>query len=282
MIKLVVDSASDIEINEAEKLGITLMPMQVRFGTEEYLDGENLSHKAFFEKLIESDDFPQTSQINEYRWSEQFEKLTADGSTVLAITISAKLSGTYACAVKAAKKFTDKVFVVDSIEASIGERILVQYALSLIKEDKYSAQEITELLNANKRKIQVIAVLDTLKFLRKGGRISSVAAIAGELLSIKPVIAIEKGEIKLLGKAIGSKKSNNLLNRLVESCGGIDFQMPFAVAYSGLSDEYLKKYLQDSEKLWQGKADYIPSYMIGSTIGTHVGPNAIAVAFFSK
>ncbi len=282
MIKLVVDSASDIELNEAEQLGVALVPMQVRFGTDEYLDGVNLSHKEFFERLIESNDFPQTSQINEYRWAEQFEKLTADGSTVLAITISAKLSGTYACAVKAAKKFADKVLVVDSIEASIGERILVQYALSLIKEDKYSAQEISDLLNTGKHKIQVIAVLDTLKFLRKGGRISSVAAIAGELLSIKPVIAIAKGEIKLLGKAIGSKKSNNLLNQLVESCGGINFDMPFAVAYSGLSDEYLKKYLQDSGKLWHGKTDYIPSYMIGSTIGTHVGPNAIAVAFFAK
>lgn len=123
--------------------------------------------------------------------------------------------------------------------------------------------------------------MDTLKYLRKGGRISSVTAFAGEMLSIKPVISVVKGEVKLIGKAIGSKKGNNLLNQLVNRCG-INFSMPYALAYSGLNDEYLKKYLNDSEHLWKGKTDNIPSYMIGSTIGTHVGPGAIAVAFFGE
>ncbi|MDE7305997.1 MAG: DegV family protein [Clostridia bacterium] len=281
MIKIIVDSASDVEKSEAESLGISLIPMKVRFGDEEFSDGINLSHKEFFEKLIESSDLPQTSQINEFSWEEKFKSLTADGSEVIAITISSKLSGTYSCAVKAAKKFKGKVHVVDSIEASIGERILLQYAIKLIEDGKSSAEIVNE-LNEKKNKIQVLAVLDTLKYLRKGGRISSVAAIAGEILSIKPVISIVKGEIKLLGKAVGSKKSNNLLNQLVEKCGGIDFDMPYALAYSGLSDDFLQKYLKDSEYLWKGKTDYIPSYMIGSTIGTHVGPNAIAVAFFAK
>ncbi|MDE7256449.1 MAG: DegV family protein [Clostridia bacterium] len=281
MIKILVDSASDVEKNEAEELGVSVIPMQVRFGDKEYSDGVNLSHVEFFEKLIESAELPQTSQINEFSWEEKFKQLTADGSEVIAITISSKLSGTYSCAVKAAKKFDGKVHVVDSIEASIGERILLQYAIKLVKDGKPSAEIVNE-LNEKKNKIQVLAVLDTLKYLRKGGRISSVAAIAGEMLSIKPVISIVKGEIKLSGKAMGSKKSNNLLNQLVEKCGGIDFDMPYALAYSGLSDNFLQKYLKDSEYIWKGKTDYIPSYMIGSTIGTHVGPNAIAVAFFAK
>lgn len=282
MIKILVDSASDVEKTEADKLGIALIPMRVRFGDEEYLDGINLTHREFFEKLIESSELPQTSQINEYDWGERFKELTADGSEIIAVTISSKLSGTYSCAVKAAKKFAGKVHVIDSMEASIGERILLQYAINLVRDGKLTADEIVEELNCKKGKIQVLAVLDTLKYLRKGGRISSVAAIAGEVLSIKPVISIVKGEIKLQGKAIGSKKSNNLLNQLVEKCGGIDFDMPYALAYSGLSDEFLQKYLNDSERLWKGKADSIPSLMIGSTIGTHVGPNAIAVAFFAK
>lgn len=281
MIKIIVDSASDVQKSEAEELGIALIPLKVRFGDEEYSDGVNLSHREFFEKLIESAELPQTSQINEFSWEESFKELTADGSEVIAITISSKLSGTYSCAVKAAKKFAGKVHVVDSIEACIGERILLQYAIKLVKEGK-SAAEIVKELDDKKTKIQLLAVLDTLKYLRKGGRISSVAAIAGEILSIKPVISIVKGEIKLLGKAMGSKKSNNLLNQLVEKCGGIDFDMPYALAYSGLSDDYLQKYLNDSERLWKGKTEFIPSYMIGSTIGTHVGPNAIAVAFFAK
>lgn len=282
MIKILIDSASDVEKTEAEELGIALIPMSVRFGDEEYSDGINLTHTEFFEKLIESAELPQTSQINEHDWGERFAELTADGSEVIAITISSKLSGTYSGAVKAAKKFAGKVYVVDSLEASIGERILLQYAINLIGEGRLTASEIVEELNRKKGKIQVLAVLDTLKYLRKGGRISSVAAIAGEVLSIKPVISIVKGEIKLLGKAMGSKKSNNLLNQLVEKCGGIDFDMPYALAYSGLSDLYLQKYLKDSEHLWKGKTENVPSYMIGSTIGTHVGPNAIAVAFFAK
>ncbi len=281
MIKIIVDSASDIEQDEADELGISLIPMKVRFGDEEYSDGINLTHKEFFEKLIESAELPQTSQINEYSWEEKFKELTADGSEVIAITISSKLSGTYSSAVKAAKKFGGKIYVVDSMEACIGERILLQYAIRLVKEGR-SATEIFKELNEKKSKIQLLAVLDTLKYLRKGGRISSVAAIAGEMLSIKPVVSVVKGEVKLVGKAIGSKKSNNLLNQLVERCGGIDFDMPYVLGYSGLSDDYLQKYLKDSERLWKGKAEFIPFYMIGSTIGTHVGPNAIAVAFFAK
>lgn len=281
MIKIIVDSASDVVKNEADERGIYLMPLKVRFGDEEYSDGVDITKTEFFEKLIESAELPQTSQLNEYAWEEGFAALTADGSEVIAITISSKLSGTYSSAVKAAKKFGGKVYVVDSIQACIGERVLLDYALRLVGEGKSAAETVKE-LNEKKHKIQLLAVLDTLKYLRKGGRISSVAAIAGELLSIKPVISIVKGEIKLLGKAMGSKKSNNLLNQLVEKCGGIDFDMPYALAYSGLSDLYLQKYLNDSAHLWKDKTDYIPSYMIGSTIGTHAGPNAIAVSFFAK
>lgn len=282
MIKVLIDSASDIELKEAEELGISLIPMQVRFGDEEYEDGINLTHREFFEKLIESAELPKTSQINEFRWEERFKQLSADGSEVIVITISSKLSGTYACAVKAAEKFAGRVWVVDSIQACIGERILLQYALRLIAQGNMTAAEIVKELDEKKNKIQLLAVLDTLQYLRKGGRISSVAAIAGEMLSIKPVISVADGEVKLVGKAMGSKKSNNLLNQLVAKCGGIDFDMPYVLGYSGLSDAYLQKYLKDSENLWKGETDFVPSYMIGSTIGTHVGPNAIAVAFFAK
>lgn len=282
MIKILVDSACDIDAEEADRLGIYLIPMQVRFGSEEFLDGVNLSKRQFFEKLIETDEMPQTSQINEFRFEEQFKKLTADGSEVIAIVISSKLSGTYSCAVKAAKKFGGKVFVVNSLNACIGERILALFALRLVNEGNHSAAEILNLLDEKKKKIQLLALLDTLKYLRKGGRISAVSAIAGEMLSIKPVVSIINGEVKAIGKALGSKKGNNLLNRLVDSCGGIDFDMPYALGYSGLTDVYLQKYLKDSEKLWSGKTDNVPAYMIGSTIGTHAGPGAIAVAFFAK
>lgn len=280
MIKIVVDSASDIDALEAQQLGLELLPMVVQFAEEEFLDGVNLSHKQFFEKLIESAQMPKTSQINEFRFEETFEKLVKEGADVLCITLSSKLSGTFDCAKRAAKKFGEKVCVVDSLNACIGERILVQYAIRLVKAKK-TLQEVVADLEEKKKKIKLLAVLDTLKYLKKGGRISALVAFTGEVLSIKPVVAVENGEVKLVGKAIGSKKGNNLLCQLVQKCGGIDFDMPYAVGYSGLTDDFLKKYLSDSESLWKDKTDNVPSYMIGSTIGTHVGPGAIAVAFFA-
>ncbi len=280
MIKILIDSASDLTQSEADALGVALIPMTIKFDSEEFYDGVNITPREFFEKLPLCEELPSTSQINEYRWEEAFSNLTKDGSEVLAITISSGLSGTFACAKKAAEKFSD-VRVVDSFNASLGERILLDYALKLVKEGK-SIDEIAKLLEEKRSKIQVLALLDTLKYLKKGGRISSVVAFTGELLSIKPVISIVDGEVRLVGKAIGSKKGNNLLMQLVDKCGGIDFDMPYTLAYSGLSDENLQRYLNDSEKLWSGKTENIPSHMIGSTIGTHIGPGAIAVAFFAK
>ena len=284
MIKILIDSASDITEEEARQKGIHMIPLEVRFGEDVYLDGVNLLPQEFLNKLIESNELPKTSQINEFRWTEQFEKLTANGDQVIAITISSKLSGTYNSAKAAATKFSGQVFVVDSLTAATGERVLCDYALRLVAEGK-TAEVIHQELETIKHKVQVIAVVDTLKYLRKGGRISTLTAFAGELLSIKPVISVTNGEVKMVGKAMGSKKSNNLLMQLVQKCGGIDFNMPYGVIFSGYRDEYLRKYLEDSAVLWQehvASMKEIPVYMYGSTIGTHVGPNALGVAFFAK
>ncbi|MDE6661534.1 MAG: DegV family protein [Anaeroplasmataceae bacterium] len=282
MIKILIDSASDIDAIEAEEKGIYLLPIEVTFGEDTYLDGVNLSHSEFFEKLVESDELPKTSQINPYRFEEEFEKLTEDGASVICITISSKLSSTYNNAVAASKKFKDKVFVVDSLNACIGERILCDLAIRLVEEGKLSASQIKEELDKRKETIELLAVVATLKYLKKGGRISSVVAFTGEMLSIKPVISIINGQVKMVGKARGSKKGNNLLVEKIEACGGIDFNYPYATGYSGLSNDFLKKYLEDSAALWKNSTDSVPMYQIGSTIGTHAGPGAIAVAFFSN
>ncbi|MDE6655715.1 MAG: DegV family protein [Anaeroplasmataceae bacterium] len=282
MIKILIDSASDIDAKEAEEKGIYLMPIEVTFGEVTYLDGINLSHSEFFEKLVESDELPKTSQINPYRFEEEFEKLTEDGSSVICITLSSKLSSTYNNAVAASKKFKDKVYVVDSMNACIGERILCDLAIRLVEEGNLTAGQIKAELDKKKDTIELLAVVGTLKYLKKGGRISSVVAFTGEMLSIKPVVSVINGQVKMVGKARGSKKGNNLLVEKIEACGGIDFNYPYATGYSGLSNDFLKKYLEDSAALWQNNTDSVPIYQIGSTIGTHVGPGAIAVAFFSK
>ena len=280
-VKIVVDSASDITTEEGKKLGIEVVPIEIRFKEEEFLDGENLSHKVFYEKLIESDELPKTSQINPFRFEEIFDKITQKGDDVVCITLSSKLSGTYSNAKKIIDKYDGRVYVVDSLNACAGERILCQYAIKLASLGK-SAKDIYDELERVKSKINVIAVVDTLKYLKKGGRISPLVAFAGEMFSIKPVIGIVKGEVKLLGKAMGSKKSNNMLNTMVAEKGGIDFDMPFAVIYSGLDKSMLNKYVEDSAHLWKDYTEKVPEYMIGCTIGTHVGPGAVGVAFFQK
>lgn len=278
--KIIIDSASDITKEEADKMGVILLPMQIRFEDEEYLDGYNITKLQFFEKLIENSTLPKTSQINPETFKEEFEKVVVSGDEAVVITISSKLSGTYSSAVKASEEYKDKIFVVDSLNASLGEHILFDYAYKLLKENK-SAKEIAVALNSAKKRLNLLAMLDTLKYLRKGGRISALVAFAGELMSIKPVISVVNGEVKLVGKAMGSKKAGNLLNKLVTN-KGIDFDMTYCVAWSGLSSDLLEKYIKDSAPLWQDHTDNIPRYAIGSTIGTHVGPNAIGVAFFEK
>lgn len=281
MIKISIDSASDIDKNEAADLGVSLIPMTVRFGDTEYFDGVDLVRREFFEKLIESDELPQTSQINESRFEEHYAELTENGDDVISIVISSKLSGTYDCARRAAEKFSGKVRVVDSLNASAGERLLCMYALRLVRDGKLSVDGIVDELEKQKTKIKFMALLGTLEYLKKGGRISSAVAIAGELFSIKPVISIDGGEVKLIGKAMGSKRGRNLLTQFIDKYG-VDFDMPHALVYSGLSDELLTKYVSDSERLWLGKTENLPKFIIGSTIGSHIGPGAIGVAFFAE
>jgi len=123
-------------------------------------------------------------------------------------------------------------------------------------------------------------MLDTLEYLKRGGRISKTVAFAGGLLNIKPVISLVDGEIVVLGKARGSKQGNNLLVSEIEKAGGVDFFKPVLLGYTGLNDDLLQKYIVDSAELWRYDASELRSTVIGSVIGTHAGPGAIAVAFF--
>lgn len=279
-VRIITDSASDITQERAKELKIKVLPITTLFGETAYQDGVDLSHREFFEKLIESDVMPTTCQIPPYSYEEAFKAVRAMGDTAVCITLSGKLSGGYQSAKIAAADFEDCVTVVDSENVCIGEQILVLLANSLRQEGK-NAWEIAEILNEQKKRIRVIALLDTLEYLKKGGRISATTAFAGTLLSIKPVVAVKDGEVALIGKARGSKNGNNLLMKFVEEAGGINFEKPYCLAYSGLSDALLNKYIADSESLYKGNTEHLPVCTIGSTIGTHVGPGAIAVAFFS-
>lgn len=276
--RIIIDSTADLSAELKSKVAV--VPLTVHFGDEEYLDGVTIDHKAFYEKLIESDQLPTTSQATPDSFIKEFEKVKEAGDSAVVITISSKLSGTYQSATIAAEDF-ENIYNVDSGSAAIGSGILAERALQLA-ESGMEAREIAEILNKEKEKIVIIALLDTLEYLKKGGRISKTVAFAGAVLNIKPVISVEDGEIAVLGKARGSKMGNNLLVQEIEKSGGVDFEKPVMLGYSGLSDALLLKYIEDSKYLWEKGLKDIRYTAIGSVIGTHAGPGAIAAAFFKK
>lgn len=277
-VNIITDSACDILPPESKKMDIAVLPLQIAFGEDLYYDGVDLDHDAFFEKLIETDVFPKTSQITPYEYKKVFAEIEEKGEEAVCITLSSKLSGCYQSASFAASD-SNGIYVVDSLNACLGQRILVELAVRL-RDEGLSAKEIYEQLEEKKKHIKLVALLDTLEYLKKGGRISPTVAFAGAVLSIKPVIAIVDGEVVLLGKARGSKNGNNKLIEMIQNNGGINFDMPFCLAYSGLSRDMLNKYIEDSKFLYEGRVDNLPITSIGSAIGTHIGPGAIAAAFF--
>ena len=278
-ITIITDSASDLSQNN--KNGITVLPMTISFDNETYEDGVTLTPDNFYMKLIESSTLPKTSQVSPYAFSEAYEKALEHSDQVIVITLSSKLSGTYQSACIAAEDYQDKVYVIDSENVTVGEQLLINYAFSLIQQG-LDAKAITQQLNTIKKRIHLVALLDTLEYLKKGGRISGSTAFLGNILSIKPVIAIADGEVAFLGKARGSKQGNNLLIEQIKTYGGIDYELPVLLGYTGCSQILMDKYIKDSSTLWEGKMDIPPVVQVGATIGTHIGPGGIAVAFFSK
>lgn len=280
-VKIIIDSGCDMSKQEAEAQGLYLLPLKTRIDGTEYLDGVTITSEAFYEMLETCKELPTTSQIGPYEYEEAYKDVTADGSEAVVITISGKLSGTGQSARIASEGYEGQIYVVDSQSVACGERILVEYAMEL-RDQGLSAQEIAEELEQVRGRICVVALLDTLEYLKRGGRLSKTAAIAGTLLNIKPVLGIEAGELAVLGKARGSRQSSNMLTETIQKKGGIDFSMPLRLAYSGRDDALLRGYIENSRGLWEGNIEELPIAMIGSTIGTHAGPGAIAVAFFAK
>ena len=280
-VRIITDSGSDCLQGEHPQLDV--LPLSVGFGSTVYQADVELTRERFYELLVEGDDFPTTGQVNPYAFSQAIARAQEAGEDVVVISLSSKLSGTYqsACAAAAEAGDATEVHVVDTENVTLGMKILIQYALRLLDEGK-TAAEIARAVEEARDRVCVVALLDTLEYLKRGGRISAAAGTVGELLSIKPVITVRDGEVAVLGKARGSKNGRNLLRQQVEAAGGIDFDMPLLLGYSGLSDKLLRKYLADSRSVWEGKIaeEDIPVVMVGATIGTHVGPGAVAVAFF--
>lgn len=274
-IRVIVDSTADLTPQVRER--VVVVPLTVHFGEEEFVDGIDLIGAEFYEKLAVSPVLPTTSQASPYAFSAAFGQAVADGEEVIAITVSSRLSGTYQSAVIAAEDYPGSVYVVDSRNIALGSAILTEYALRLVEEGR-SAEEIVSLLEAARERIRLMAVVDTLEYLQRGGRLSKTAAIAGGLLSIKPVIALVDGEIKVIAKGRGNKQANALMNQQVRTAG-IDTAMPMMLGYTGTSSDLLECYCSESGDLWP---EGTPRSVVCGVVGTHAGPGAVALAFFAK
>jgi DegV family protein with EDD domain len=175
----------------------------------------------------------------------------------------------------------EHVYVVDSATVAVGSGILTELAFRYMDQG-LDAETVAAKIEEDKKKIVIVALVDTLEYLKKGGRFSKTVAFAGSMLNIKPVISVIDGEIHLLGKAMGSKRGNNLLVQEIDKAGDVDFAKPALLGYTGLSDALLLKYIEDSKPLWENRLDQVRYATIGPVIGTHAGPGAVAVAFFKK
>lgn len=277
-VRILVDSTVDLP--ERCRAQVRAVPLTVHFGDEELIDGVTIDRRRFYERLIESDVLPTTSQATPAAFVKEFEAVRQAGESAVVITISAELSGTYQSACIAAADYED-IYVVDSRSAAIGSGILAELALEWAggRHDRRRAcwaadEKAGRHLPARPARYAGVSPPRRAHLTHGGAR--------GRLLGIKPVVTLENGAVTMIGKARGSKQGNNLLVQKVRESGGIDFSLPILLGYTGLSDALLQKYVADSAALWRDHCGSLEQTLLCSVIGTHTGPGVVAVAFFKN
>lgn len=274
---IVTDSTSDITQIDAKNNNIQVVPLRILFEEGEYLDGINITTEEFYSKLEVAKVLPQTSQPSPDNFIKIFEQAKNNDEAVLVITLSSSLSGTYQSATIAKNICEyDKIYLVDSQTVTLGLKILVDYAISLRNNGK-SIEETVEILEKEKHNIRIFAAVDTLEYLKKGGRLSSAAALAGTLLNLKPIVKVEAGSVSMAAKARGTNNSYSKIKTLIEEVGGIDESKPYTLGYTG-SLSNITPFIKFIEKTYDFKN--CPISAIGSTVGVHAGPGACGIAFF--
>ena len=278
-VHIVTDSGSDI--NYALDPCVSVLPLGVTFGSVTYQDGVDLSQDRFYELLVEGKDHPQTSQVTPFAFAQEYDRIDAldRQAQILVVALSSGLSGTCASAQTAAEG-RPNVRVFDSYSVCITQHAYVRYAVELVHQG-LSAAQVYDRLMAVRGRVRLVALFDTMEYLKRGGRIPAALNAVGNLLNIKPVIGVRDGDVALLGQARGSKNGRNQIRKQVEK-EGVDWTLPIEFGYTGFSDELLQTYLADNRDLWEDHlgAGNLSIHRVGATIGTHAGPDAIAVGYF--
>ena len=279
MIEIITDSTCDISPAMAGEMGVRVLPLIVQFGEESFRDGLDISNTDFYKRLRTAQTLPTTSQINPDAFVAAFQEALDRGNQVIGIFVSSELSGTYQSAVIAGEMLdSTDVFVVDSRQVALSLNLLVGEAVRLRGEGK-SAEEIVSELAIRREKIRLYAVVDTLKYLKMGGRISAATAAVGGVLGITPIIALKDGKVESAGKTRGRKAGVRWIREQANT-EEPDFSRPLALGHTDC--------LEALDAVVEGFSDLAPKFSsvfsceIGAVVGTHAGPGAAGVAYFVK
>lgn len=278
MIRILVDSSSEYMMSETQANQMDLIPISISIGDKSYMDGINLDRSRFYEMLVGSKEFPKTSQPSPQAFLDIFEDVKKKGDSLVCILLSSALSGTFQSAVLAKNMVHyDDIYLVDSRSAAVPIKVMAEYACRL-RDEGLSAKEIAEKVEEIKPKVRLLAALDTLEYLAKGGRLNRGVAAIGDMANIKPIITLsEEGEVKVLGKALGRNKAiHHLLQHLAEF--EVDTQFPIYIIYTYGTDNCSKF----EEHLTEKNYSIGQRMQIGPTIGTHIGPEAFGMVFVRK
>lgn len=278
-VRIITDSSADLTSADARRLGVEIVSMSIQFGEKSYLDGVDLEKAQFYRMLAEGKESPSTAQPTPADFLKPLEAARAAGEEAVVITLSSVLSGTYQSALIAKEMCSyGPIYVVDSLSATAGVQIMTEYACKL-RDQGLDAKDIAEKVEGLKGRIRIFAVIDTLEYLRRGGRLSSLQAGLGTVTKLKPVISVREGAVAVVGKAFGTVAATKQLLKFLSE-HPIDDALPAFALYSddkSRVDEFLPK-LQEVNALPQD----LRFCSIGPTIGTHVGPGAVGMAYVEK
>lgn len=277
MIRFLVDTSSDYTVEEAKEKGMDLLPIHITFGDTDYKDAYDLSKDRFYELLLSSEEVPKTAQPAPQDFVDIFEDAQEKGDELICLLLSSRLSGTYQTATLAKNIVGyEKIHMVDTLGATHMLRLMADYGLKLRDEGK-TAGEIVEAIDEMKSKIKVLAVVDTLEYLCKGGRVSRASAAIGEMARVKPMITVAEGEVVLIGKSIGKNKAMGNLLKAFHECE-VDERFPvYSVSTweTENCDAFEKRFMAEGHQ-------FTERLQLGATIGTHVGPGVFGLIFVQK
>ena len=279
MVRIMTDSAADFSLQEAQLSDVIIAPLPITFENKVYLQERDPGFQEFYRLLQSSANMPFTSQAAPMDYITSFEAARDSGDELVVITLSGELSSTHQTAHNIKSEIGyDGIYVIDGNTAVMGQRILVEEALKLREAGK-SGKEIYEAISALRQRVRVYGMIDTLEYLKMGGRIAKSAAFIGTLMHVKPMIEVRDGKVHVTGKARGTNAGIKLFFNMIDQGPQIDRDYPVYFGYANTSNNCHKFRAQAQARYDLGECETFP---VGGVIGTHIGPGATAIAFIEK